>query len=84
MSINACRAYFKLKGLKADDLAGGVRSFVLNFGEDGTNAIEKIVNSISSNSKSLEAWYSLDGRRLEGKPSQRGIYVNNGRKVVIK
>ena len=31
-----------------------------------------------------EAWYSLDGRRLEGKPSQRGIYVNNGRKIVIK
>ena len=30
------------------------------------------------------AWYTLDGRRLNGKPSQRGIYVNQGRKVVIK
>ena len=29
-------------------------------------------------------WYSLDGRRLDGKPAQRGIYVNGERKVVIK
>jgi len=29
-------------------------------------------------------WYTLDGRRLSGKPMARGIYVNNGRKVVIK
>ncbi len=30
------------------------------------------------------AWYSLDGRRLSGKPSVKGVYINNGRKVVIK
>ena len=29
-------------------------------------------------------WYSLDGCRLDGTPAQRGIYVNGGRKVVIK
>lgn len=31
-----------------------------------------------------DAWYSLDGRRIEGKPSAKGIYVNNGKKVIIK
>ena len=31
-----------------------------------------------------DAWYSLDGRRIVGKPSVKGIYVNNGKKVVIK
>ena len=30
------------------------------------------------------AWYSLDGRRIVGKPSVKGIYVNNGNKVIIK
>ena len=30
------------------------------------------------------AWYDLNGRRLEGKPSEKGIYINGGRKVVIK
>ena len=29
-------------------------------------------------------WYSLDGRMLSGKPTKKGIYINDGRKVVIK
>lgn len=29
-------------------------------------------------------WYSLDGMRYAEKPSRKGIYINNGRKVVIK
>ena len=31
-----------------------------------------------------EAWYTLDGVRLSGKPSKKGLYINNGRKIVIK
>ena len=31
-----------------------------------------------------EAWYTLDGVRLSGKPSTKGIYINNGKKVAIK
>ena len=31
-----------------------------------------------------EAWYTLDGKRLSGKPTEKGIYVNNGKKVMIK
>lgn len=29
-------------------------------------------------------WYSLDGRKLSGKPTAKGLYINNGKKVVIK
>ena len=29
-------------------------------------------------------WYSLDGRRLVGKPATRGIYIKDGKKVVVK
>jgi hypothetical protein len=29
-------------------------------------------------------WYSLDGRKLSGKPVLKGLYINNGRKVVVK
>ena len=31
-----------------------------------------------------DEWYSLSGRRLGGKPTVRGIYVNHGKTVVIK
>jgi hypothetical protein len=33
---------------------------------------------------SLEGWYTLSGKRLMGQPTQKGIYVNNGKKVIIK
>ena len=29
-------------------------------------------------------WYTLDGRRLSGKPTKKGLYIVNGKKVVIK
>ena len=32
----------------------------------------------------LDGWYTLDGTKLSGKPTAKGIYVNNGRKVIIK
>jgi len=31
-----------------------------------------------------ERWYTIDGRRLNGKPTTKGLYINNGNKVVIK
>ena len=41
---------------------------------------------IDQTTKDFEAgnWYTLDGRRLNGKPTKKGIYIVNGRKVVIK
>ena len=30
------------------------------------------------------AWYSLDGRKLDAKPTKKGLYIHNGNKVVIK
>ena len=31
-----------------------------------------------------DAWFSIEGVRLQGKPAVRGIYINNGKKIVIK
>ena len=31
-----------------------------------------------------DVWYDLNGRRLEMKPATKGVYINNGCKVVIK
>ena len=29
-------------------------------------------------------YYTLDGRQIIGKPAQKGIYINSGRKVIVK
>ena len=31
-----------------------------------------------------DSWYDLKGHKLYGKPTTKGIYINNGKKVVIK
>ncbi len=30
------------------------------------------------------SWYTIDGRKLQGKPSVKGIYINSGKKILIK
>ena len=42
------------------------------------------IKSVSSDSNEQNDWFSLDGTRLSGKPSQPGIYVNGKKKIVIK
>ena len=49
--------------------------------DDGSTGI----GSISADRQHTDdAWYSLSGRRLEGRPQQKGLYINNGKTVVAK
>ncbi len=84
-SIGAQRAYFKLSGLNAGDLSTGINSFTLNFGDgETTTGIVEIDNGKMKDDDSRDGWFMLDGRKLPGKPTQKGVYINNGRKVVMK
>ena len=49
-----------------------------------TTAIGEIDAKTGKMTFDSEAWYTLDGVRLSGKPSTKGIYINNGKKIVIK
>ena len=86
--VNAFRGYFQLNGLTAGEPTSPVRAFKLNFGDEGdvtTGIVSAEANSsLFTLHSSLSEWYTLDGRRLSGKPTQRGIYINNGKKTVIK
>ena len=82
MTINAFRAYFTLNGITAGDLPSEARAFVLNFGDESTGIVS--VSADSKDSEDNAAWYDMHGRRLSGKPTASGIYINNGKKVVIK
>ena len=56
------------------------KSLVLEFEDGGTTGIETIENS--KNSTDDGVYYDLQGRRVEN--PTRGIYIVNGKKVVIK
>ena len=46
---------------------------------EATGIDESIVNSEDMNS----VWYDLNGRKLQGKPSLKGVYIKNGKKVIV-
>jgi hypothetical protein len=47
--------------------------------EDATG-VNEVNEVIGVNDK----WYDLNGRKLDKMPTKKGVYMNNGRKVVVK
>ena len=76
-AINAFRAYFQLNGITASEVHAR-----LFFGGDDATGITNTNDTNHTNSNN--AWYTLDGRKLQGKPTQKGLYIYKGKKVVIK
>ena len=77
--FGACRAYFQLKGdIFAGESAVTVNSFALNFDGD-TNGIKNVQSPMDNGQ-----WYTIDGVKLQGKPTTRGLYINGKNKVLIK
>ena len=54
-------------------------------GEDGNGSATAIRSIESVNTKVAgEGWYNLNGMQLENAPAQKGVYIQNGKKVIIK
>ena len=49
-------------------------------GGNGTTGIDAIENATIDN----EGWYDLQGRKLQSAPNRKGIYIHNGKKVVVR
>lgn len=71
------RAYFQLKG----EAASLARAFSMNFGDGETTGIIAIGTDRAASTDN--ATYTLDGRRIS-KATQKGVYIQNGKKVIIK
>ena len=74
-NINGFRAYFQLDGS-----ISSARSFVLDFGDGETTGLTPVPSPRGEGSE----YYSLDGRKLQGTPTAKGVYIVNGKKTIIK
>ena len=63
----------------ADNGSARVWTFPLILGNDATGII-----SVSNGQSSTDYWFTIDGRRLQNRPAHKGVYINNGKKTVIK
>lgn len=69
----------------AKTLTSNAKRFNLIFEDGQTTGINTVNMLADSNSAtSSDVWYTLQGTRLPVKPTAAGIYINGGRKVVIK
>ena len=59
--------------ITVEDFDGQTTS-IKSFGADKINNLNVVA----------DGWYTLGGMKLQGAPTQKGIYINNGKKVVVK
>lgn len=46
---------------------------------------ESGISTVDANKAETDtSWYSLDGRKLSSKPTEKGIFLNSGKKIVMK
>ena len=57
----------------------GTRSLGFDFG-DGTTGID----SVESGELKVDSYYDLQGRKHQGTPQRKGVYVKDGRKVIVR
>ena len=55
---------------------------IINISFEETTGIDEMVNGQSSMVNGT--WYDLNGRKLDAVPTKKGVYILNGRKVVVK
>ncbi len=72
--VNACRAYFDLGSASA-------REFVMNF-DDQTTGISDALRLNDKGQMTNDNFYDLQGRKIEN--PTKGLYIHNGKKVIIK
>lgn len=79
--------YLEIKEDKKDEVLM-TRSFltiggVADDADDAITAIESSKLNVQS-SKFKVGWYDLRGRKLNGAPTTKGVYINNGKKLIIR
>ena len=57
-------------------------TIIVEEADGSTTAISAITNE--GVAVQAEGWYTIDGMKLNAAPTQKGVYINNGKKVVVK
>lgn len=73
--LAAGKAYLRLP----TSVAGSRNNITIDFGDDATG-ISKAIGVETG----LDAWYDMQGRRFNSKPTRPGIYMRDGKKVIVK
>ena len=76
--VNAFRCYFVLDNPVPDTASANI---IIDWGDEETTGIASMEDG---RSQKEDVWYDLNGRKLDSKPTTKGIYIVNGKKVAIQ
>ena len=65
------------------DLGSATGAARLYFVEEAVTSVGE-VTGVTDVTEMSEDWYTLDGRRLNGQPTRKGIYIYKGKKTVVR
>lgn len=54
------------------------------YGDNVTYGNVTGISVIKANAQGGDSWYNISGSRLSSKPTQKGVYIHQGKKVVVK
>ena len=73
------------EGFIKTTVAAREATFVMEELDGSTTALKSISADATNDVKvKAEGWYTINGVKLNTVPTQKGIYINNGKKVVVK
>ena len=76
-TLKSMRAHFWVQPENKEAAARAIR---LDWGDGEVTSIDLMENDAAAGQSE---WYTVDGRRIEGQPASKGVYVSKGKKVVI-
>jgi len=77
---------FEIKGERAKFTKSANAAGAPTFFIEEPDGVVTVIEGIQAEEKAVEndGWYTLQGVKLQGAPTQKGVYVRNGKKFVIK
>ena len=82
MDILPYRAYFT----KSASSSATLKGILFDFEGVATsiNPLKEGYGQMSKVEGQKEGWYMLDGRKLQGNPNAKGVYIYNGKRAIVR
>jgi len=78
--LPANRSYLRLPS----SVVGETKVVKLWWGNEEPSPIATSISEATQEKVQNNDWFSLDGRKLNGRPTEKGIYIRNGKKIIVK
>lgn len=83
MSASAFKSMSSMASIENSDVPEWIDVVIIGNEDEQTTPIARL-NTQTGEVKMMNGWFDMKGRKLNGKPTVKGIYYNNGKRVIVK